>query len=197
MSFTQLILASQSPRRKELLEQMGYLFEILPSGLAEMPSMGESPAAYCTRTAMEKAVAVGQSNPDALVIGADTVVALGDTILEKPKSPQEAEFMLSRLSGQTHQVWTGLCVHCCSQAIEIVKGISTTVQFKNLAQQEISAYVATGEPMDKAGSYAIQGGARHFVKEIDGSYHNVIGLPTFELGKILEDLQIPDSFRCA
>ena len=185
-----IILASESPRRKELLSKMELSYDIIPSGLVEMPPMGESPGAYSARMAMEKAVAVGSDYPDHLVIGADTVVAADDKILGKPKSPQDAALMLSFLSGRWHEVWTGICVFCSSRNVQIVKSTQSSVLFKQLTGKEIEEYVNTGEPMDKAGAYAIQGLGKELVREIKGSYHNIIGLPTFELSKILSDLGI-------
>lgn len=186
-----IVLASQSPRRKMLLEKLNVAFQVVPSRLAELPPMGERPNAYAARMALEKAVKVGQFFPDHLVIGADTVVAIQDVILGKPKSPQEAVLMLSRLSGQVHEVWTGICVYHARSGTEIVKAVSTAVRFRELTQDEIDAYVQSGEPMDKAGAYAIQGLGKSLVRDLKGSYHNVIGLPTMELGKILEQIGVP------
>mgnify|MGYP006274045187 CR=1 FL=1 len=194
-----IILASQSPRRQQLMEQMGVAFRVQASNMPEMPSMGERPNAFAVRMALEKAVKVGENQPDFLVIGADTVVAIGDQILGKPKSRQEAAMMLSQLSKQWHEVWTGICVYCRAQNIQINRAACTEVCFRELPMDEIEAYVATGEPDDKAGSYAIQGEAKKFVREIRGSYHNVIGLPTIELGKILYELGVleaPSNYGC-
>lgn len=189
-AFEGIILASQSPRRKKLLEKMDLVFQVIPSDLVEMPPMGDKPNAYSSRTALEKAIKVGERYPNHLIIGADTVVALQDRIMGKPKSKEEASLMLSRLSNQWHEVWTGYCVYNKAKSIQIVKAVCSHVLFRNLTVEEIDAYVATGEPEDKAGSYAIQGQGKALVKKIKGSYHNIIGLPTIELGKTLYQLGI-------
>ncbi len=188
--FAGIILASESPRRKVLLKKLDVDFTIIPSGLAEMPPMGDAPNAYAARNAMEKAVKVAQSNPEHLIIGADTIVALGDRILGKPKSAREAVLMLSILSGQWHEVWTGICVMCMNRNVQITKAVRSSVLFRDLTNEQIEQYVSTGEPMDKAGSYAIQGGGKVFVKQIKGSYHNIIGLPTLELARVFQELGI-------
>jgi len=188
--FAGIILASQSPRRQKLLEQMGVAFEVIPSELAEMPVMGDRPNVYVARMALEKALKVAHSYPDHLIIGADTIVAWEDRILGKPATGQEAALMLSLLSGCWHDVWTGLCVCCRKQNIQIVKAAHSSVHFRNVTEAEINEYVETGEPMDKAGAYAIQGKGKKFIKEIQGSYHNIVGLPTLELAKIFETVGI-------
>lgn len=185
-----IILASESPRRKDLLQRMGLEFTVIPSGLVEMPPMGDSPCAYVSRMAMEKAVHVGQSYPTHVVIGADTIVVCEGHIMGKPGSVKEASLMLSRLANKWHEVWTGLCVTVRNQHVEIVKAIRSRVCFRDLSLADIETYVATGEPMDKAGAYAIQGKGGALVKSIEGSFHNIIGLPTLELGKILLDLGV-------
>lgn len=191
--FKGIVLASISPRRKKLLESMGIKFIVIPSKLVEMPPMGDLPNTYSARMAMEKAVKVGQEHPDHLIIGADTVVALDGLIMGKPASTEEASVMLSRLSGQWHDVWTGICVYNKRHAIEIVRAVRTQVRFRELTLEEIDAYIQTGEPMDKAGAYGIQGKGSTLVREITGSYHNVIGLPTLELGKILDALGVSNN----
>lgn len=185
-----IILASQSPRRKNLLEAMNIPFQVIPSQIAEHPPMGELPGAYSARLALEKAMQVGESNPDHLIIGADTVVAIQDKILGKPSSPQEAGLMLSWLSGRWHEVWTGVCIYHEKSHNQMMKAVCSEVRFKNLSEEEITRYIQSGEPMDKAGAYAIQGLGRVLVRELRGSYHNVIGLPTIELGKMLQDLGV-------
>jgi septum formation protein len=188
--FAGIILASESPRRRKLLKSMDVEFQVIPSGLVEMPPMGDTPNAYSARMAMEKAVKIGQDHPEYLVIGADTVVAIDDHVMGKPASKQEASLMLSRLSGRWHEVWTGFCVYCGLHNIQIVKAVKSSVRFRDLTLDEIEQYIETGEPMDKAGAYAIQGRGNTLVREIKGSYHNVIGLPTLELGKTLDELGI-------
>jgi len=189
-SFDGIILASQSPRRKMLMEKMGLTFTVQPSGLVEFPPMGDLPNAYAGRMAMEKAIKVGQAMQRFLVIGADTVVSNSGKIMGKPANKHEASLMLSQLSGKWHEVWTGLCVYNHQYGSEVTKAIKTDVHFREISIAEIDSYIETGEPMDKAGSYAIQGQGNKLVKEIKGSYHNVIGLPTFELGYILNDLGV-------
>ncbi len=185
-----IILASQSPRRKTLLEMLGISFTVIPSHITELPPMGETPGSYSARLALEKAMEIAHDNPDDVVIGADTVVAINDVIMGKPGSPNEASVMLSRLSGEWHEVWTGLCLYHKNSNTQHVKAVCSQVRFKNLSTEEIDAYVKTGEPMDKAGAYAIQGKGQSLVKELKGSFHNVIGLPTLELAKMLEDIGV-------
>jgi len=186
-----IILASQSPRRKILLEKMNIPFRIVPSRIAELPPLGERPGAYSARMAMEKALEVAESHPDHLIIGADTVVSINDTILGKPASTNEAVMMLSRLSGQWHEVWTGICLYHKKSNSQEIKAVCSHVHFRPLSVEEITRYVETGEPMDKAGAYAIQGKGKALVRELKGSYHNVIGLPTLELAKMLQDIGVP------
>ncbi|MEW6235378.1 MAG: Maf family protein [Candidatus Omnitrophota bacterium] len=188
--FSGIILASESPRRRKLLEKMDIVFQTIPSDLVEMPPLGERPNVYASRMALEKAVKVGQAYADYLIVGADTVVAVDAVIMGKPKSPEEALLMLSRLSNRWHEVWTGICVYNQKQNIQIVQAVCSSVRFRNLSLQDIEEYVKSGEPMDKAGAYAIQGRGKVLVKEIKGSFHNIIGLPTLELGKIFQQLGI-------
>ncbi len=192
--FEGIILASQSPRRKKLMEKLGIPFVIQTSKFTEFPPMGDLPNAYSSRMALEKAITVGSQFPDHLVIGADTVVAVDDHIMGKPKNNEEAALMLSRLSNRWHEVWTGICVYNQKRDIEVVKAIRSSVCFKKLSENDIEDYILTGEPMDKAGAYAIQEGGKGFVKEIQGSYHNIIGLPTLELSRILYELGVESNF---
>jgi septum formation protein len=185
-----IILASQSPRRFDLLSKTAIPFEVIPSRIEEMPPMDERPNTYAVRTAYEKALAVAEEHPDRIVIGADTVVAVEDRILGKPKSPQDAQLMLGLLSGKWHEVWTGISVLHLALDITENRAVKSEVHFKELTLDEIEAYIETGEPMDKAGSYGIQGKAKRFVKEIKGSYENIVGLPVFELCKILDKLGV-------
>ena len=168
-----LILASASPRRVALLDEAGVEFDQQPANVDESPRPGESPEAYVSRLAEAKARASWK--PGCRSLGADTIVTLDGVILGKPRDPTEARVMLRHLSGRSHEVLTGVAVfdgNRCSRACE-----RTEVRFRDLADSEIDAYVASGEPMDKAGSYAIQGGASAFVRELAGSYSNVVGLP--------------------
>jgi septum formation protein len=176
-----VILASTSPRRRELLTLAGIAFTVVPSPADEpAPDAGELPAAYAARMARLKAAAVARAHPEAVVIGADSVVAVGDVILGKPRDAAEAKRMLTLLSGRVHQVVTGCALFGLGEQPEIFT-VSTDVAMTPLSEAAIDAYVATGEPMDKAGAYAIQGRAAAFVTEIHGSYTNVVGLPLAEV----------------
>lgn len=180
-----VILASTSPRRRELLTLAGIAFTVVPSPAEEpAPDAGELPAAYAARMARLKAAAVAHAHPEAIVIGADSVVAIGDVILGKPRDAAEAKRMLTLLSGRVHQVVTGCALFGLGEQPEIFT-VSTDVAMTPLSEAAIDAYVATGEPMDKAGAYAIQGRAAAFVTEIHGSYTNVVGLPLAEVARLL------------
>ncbi len=178
-----LVLASASPRRRELLAQAGYSFEVCPAHIPEDPKPGEEPVAYVTRLAREKAEAVFRqlqagrdaAAEDLAVLGADTTVTLDNRILGKPENAADATRMLRLLSGRTHRVITGVALvsaHAAEVAAEV-----TAVRFLTLSEGEIADYVATGEPMDKAGAYAIQGMAARWIPRIEGCYFNVVGLP--------------------
>ncbi len=184
-----LILASASPRRRELLAQLRIPFDVVVSGLDEMPWPREKPASYALRNASEKARAVAARHPDACVIAADTIVVLDDQILEKPADASHAVEMLKRLSGREHVVITGLCVRrpWNSGFREEADAVKTRVWFRALTDVEIESYAATSEPMDKAGAYAIQGGAASFVERIDGPYDNVVGLPVDAVRRLLAE----------
>ena len=172
------------------MEMLGLYFLVEPSDLPEPAPIDEAPGPYAARLAREKAEAVAKKHPHGIVIGADTIVACGSRILGKPEDESVAREMLQFLSGTTHEVWTGLAVICMAGRIEEVRAVRSEVVFKDLSEQDIADYVATGEPMDKAGAYAIQGGASRFVRRIKGSYHNVIGLPTLELARMLQKVGI-------
>lgn len=168
-----LVLASASPRRQEILRTAGIPFIVRPADVDETPIAGEMPEAFVGRLAEAKAQAVRQD--DEQVLGADTVVVVDKTVLGKPADADDARRMLRSLSGRAHQVLTGICLlndNDVQQAVE-----ETTVYFRDLDEQEIADYVATGEPMDKAGAYGIQGGASKFIHRIEGCYFNVVGLP--------------------
>jgi MAF protein len=169
-----LILASQSPRRKEILQNAGLDFEVRVAGIEESQRPGEPPAAYVRRLAMEKAEAV-QAGPGEVVLAADTVVVVDSTVLGKPGSQSEAKEMLRLLSGREHRVLTGICLRDSERSI--VDCVETTVRFMPMSDDEIDWYVTTGEPMDKAGAYAIQGLGSRFIDRIEGCYWNVVGLP--------------------
>jgi septum formation protein len=169
-----LILASRSPRRSELLHLAGFTFRVRSRPVAEVRSPGETPRDYAMRLASEKAEAswVGR---DEIVLGADTIVVLGERVLEKPVDPAGAQAMLEALSGRAHTVITGICLRHPRGAI--LDAESTEVYFAQLDSAEIEAYIASREPMDKAGAYGIQGLASKFVQRIEGCYFNVMGLP--------------------
>jgi len=171
----ELILASQSPRRKELLTLMGLTFQTIASDVVETAPPHLTPGALTEHLARQKAEAVARMHPHACVIGSDTVVYIDDTPLNKPKSEQEAFEMLSRLQGREHEVYTGVCVICSGQTDTAHE--RTRVVFAPMTEAEIRWYIQTGEPMDKAGAYGIQGHGGMFVKGIEGNYFNVMGLP--------------------
>ena len=173
-----LILASNSPRRRELLENAGFQFDVRPSGIEETRLPGEPPEDFARRLARDKALDVAkQSKLGSLVLGADTVVAVNGQILEKPVDAADATRMLRTLSGRTHRVITGVCLVRAPESVLAWTHETTSVTFRNLSDDEIGSYVASGEPFDKAGGYAIQGLASRFVPRIEGCYFNVVGLP--------------------
>ncbi len=180
-----LILASRSPRRRYLLEQAGLSFAVIPSTVDEDSIQVTDPARYVKSLAEAKADQVAGQHPDSWVIGADTIVTIGDAILGKPGNPDDARDMLSRLSGQSHGVYTGYAIVCRNRDVRIGTAVRTDVQFKKLNTAEIEWYIQTGEPFDKAGAYAIQGIGTFLVRRINGSYTNVVGLPVCE---VIEDL---------
>lgn len=182
-----IILASASPRRKELLETAGAEFEICVADVDESIPEGILPADAAQMTAQKKALAVAQSHRDSIVIGADTIVVAADKILGKPKDKADAVEMLSMLSGAEHQVITGVCIACGDKEITFAQ--VSKVKFYELTAAEIEAYVATNEPMDKAGAYGIQGRGCVLVEKIEGDYFNIVGLPVArvmrEIGKLM------------
>ncbi|MGQ0503762.1 MAG: Maf family protein [Myxococcaceae bacterium] len=179
---TAFVLASASPRRQELLARLGVPFSVDVASTDEGVRSGERPHDYVRRVAEEKATTVAERHPDALVLAADTSVVLGRSILGKPKNAEDAKVMLTRLSGVTHRVLTAVALAGASRDGILV---STEVDFRPLSAEEVEWYVRTGEPMDKAGSYAIQGTGGFFVKAIRGSHSNVIGLPLVETVELL------------
>jgi septum formation protein len=215
-----LVLASASPRRRELLTQAGFSFKVHPAHIPEEPNPGEEPIAYVTRLAREKAQAVfdelratfaapqeavsaapqnaasvssqeaeGLDGESLAVLGADTTVTLDNHILGKPVDAADAARMLRLLSGRTHKVITGVALVTASSAEAAAE--VTAVRFLTLSDEEISAYIATGEPMDKAGAYAIQGRAARWIPRIEGCYFNVVGLPIALVASLLESHQLP------
>lgn len=186
------VLASSSPRRRELLESAGLRFTIQSPSIDESRRSGELPAAYLRRIARAKLRAVDA--PDsAVVLAADTVVVLNGQVLGKPRDPAEARRMLNALSGATHDVFTGVAVG--RAGLERYRAVKTRVTFRKIESEEIRWYVATGEPLDKAGAYAIQGAGGAFVTAIRGSHSNVIGLPLAEALEMLHELGLPMAWR--
>ncbi len=169
-----LILASRSPRRQEILQRAGIPFLVRPAEVDETPRPGEEACRYVKRLAREKAEAV-EAGPGDIVLGADTVVVVDNEILGKPADAPDAARMLRLLSGREHIVMTGICLVGDGAAVEDVE--KTTVRFVPLSDRDIEEYIATGEPLDKAGAYAIQGFASKFIDRVEGCYFNVVGLP--------------------
>ena len=180
-----LILASASPRRRELLERFGLPFEVVPARGEESAPEGLPPGELVRLLAEQKAAEVARTVPDAaaVIVSADTVVEIDGEVLGKPGTPERAAAMLRRLSGRTHRVWTGVCVRRGDE--RRTDAACTEVRFRSLAEEEIAAYVRTGEPLDKAGAYGYQSLACLFVEEIRGDYFNVVGLPLCLLGQML------------
>ncbi|MBR3158332.1 MAG: septum formation inhibitor Maf [Atopobiaceae bacterium] len=191
-----MILASASPRRKELLERAGFELTIVPADVDESRQPDEKPIDLVARLATLKAHACLKSfdslTPGETLLGADTIVWLDDDVLGKPRDDADAMRMLHELSGKTHHVSTGVCLlmggsHHVKERVFVE---TSHVTFRVLTDDEIRAYVATGEPLDKAGSYAIQGGAQSFVEQLDGDYDNVVGLPVTRVLCELESAQL-------
>ena len=185
-----IILASNSPRRRELLRQIGVVFTSDPADVDERVLPGEGAEAYAVRVALEKArVAAGRAG-NGIVIAADTIVVFGDIILGKPADARDAERMLGMLSGGVHRVISGLAVVDAETGKTHTAAAVTTVWFRDLAPDEIRSYVSTGEPLDKAGAYGIQEKGSLLVEKIEGCYFNVVGLPLSLLGKILREFGV-------
>ncbi len=188
-----LVLASASPRRRELLAQLGIPFDVVPADVDEAVHAGEDARAYVRRVAREKASRAAQRvGAGARVLAADTSVVIDGEVLGKPGDAEEAKRMLRRLSGRPHAVYTAVALDKPSRDEVLVK---TTVHFRALGEDELSWYVATGEPMDKAGAYGIQGRAGMFVERVEGSVSNVIGLPLAETVGLLERAGLPLPWR--
>jgi nucleoside triphosphate pyrophosphatase len=187
-----VVLASSSPRRRELLALVGIPHVVQPADIDETPLPDEAPAALVTRLAREKAARVAQGAPHALVIAADTVVVLDGEILGKPVSVADAEHTVGRLSGRTHTVATGIACALNGRLVSDVEQVAVT--FRRLVADEIRAYVATGEPMDKAGSYGIQGFGATIVQRIDGDYFAVMGLSLVRMLELMRELGVEYHF---
>ena len=183
-----LILASASPRRAELLRELKLKFKVIPSAATEMFDEQLSPRELCQLNAHRKARAVAKKIPDALVLGADTLVFLGCEIFGKPRDLDEAKQMLAKLQGRTHQVVTGVCLMHLRAHRERIFAVSTDVTFRPLTAGQISGYLSKMNPLDKAGAYAIQEHGDKIVAEISGSYSNVVGLPVERLREELKSL---------
>jgi len=198
-----LILASASPRRRELLTSAGIAFTAQSTDIPEIPNPGEEPRAYAERLAREKASVIAAAHPEDAVLGADTIVVVDGLVLEKPVDALDAERMLRLLSGRTHEVITAVCVIAPRQASEKdlseeksasvktdVRSESTQVTFSPLSEREIAYYVSTGESMDKAGAYGIQGIASRWIPRVEGDYSNVVGLPIALVYRMLREHQL-------
>lgn len=185
-----LVLASASPRRQELLRNAGIRFEVQPADIPEDPLAGEDPKSCAERLAKEKALAVAgqRPQPGVAVLGADTIVVIDNRILGKPIDATDAARMLAMLSGREHKVITGVCLAVSDQLF--VASETTLVQMSEISEQEIADYVATGEPMDKAGAYGIQGIASRWIPRIEGDYSNVVGLPVALVYRMLRQLEL-------
>jgi septum formation protein len=177
MNLPTLILASSSPRRSELLQQLGVEFQVLPGVVEEIQSEHLTPHETCQLNAYRKARVVAKKHPDALVLGADTIVCLGTEVFGKPLNLSDAHRMLAKLQGRTHEVVTGVCLLHLRSHRQKVFAVSTIVTFRNLHSDQIRRYLAKVNPLDKAGSYAIQEEGDEIVKRISGSFSNVVGLP--------------------
>jgi septum formation protein len=190
-----LVLASASPRRQELLRNAGIAFTVHPANIPEVPLSGESPRACAERLAREKARAVFRQQPGKLVLGADTIVVIDAEILGKPRDQADAARMLRLLSGRTHEVITGVCLvgalrtedQKLETGFEDTRSETTLVTMTALSDEDLHSYIANGEPMDKAGAYAIQGMASRWIPRIDGNYFNVVGLPVALVQRMLQE----------
>ena len=200
-----LVLASASPRRQELLRSAGIAVTVQPTNLPEAPLDGEAPKAFAERLAREKAWAVFKQRPNDFVLGADTIVVVGKEILGKPSNAADAARMLKMLSGRSHEVTTAVCLmgprpaaapegnagaSAKSESLGDTRSETTLVKMNELTDEEIQAYILTGEPMDKAGAYAIQGMASRWIPRIEGDYANVVGLPTALVYRMLREHKV-------
>lgn len=192
MTALRVILASQSPRRRELLAQIGIAHEVRPADIDETFLEGEHPPAHAERLAREKALRLAVDNPSAVVIGADTIVVVDERVLGKPASKDDAQRMLRELAGRQHMVYTAVAVARSGTVVSGVEAVAVT--FRPLSDAQIAAYVATGEPMDKAGGYGIQGFGATLVERIDGDYFSVMGLALGRLVALLAEAGIDYTF---
>jgi septum formation protein len=192
LSDVRVILASTSPRRHQLLNLVGIDHEVRPSDAEEIQLPEEAPEAYAERLARAKAQVVAREAPDALVVGADTIVVIDDSVLEKPLDEQHAQQMLERLSGRTHVVMTAVAVAYEGRTVSTVEKVSVT--FRRLLHNEMWSYIKTGEPMDKAGAYGIQGFGATIVNRIDGDYFAVMGLSLVRLVDLMREVGVQYDF---
>ena len=179
------ILASQSPRRRELLTSIGLTFDVMPSDVPEVHQPGESPEEYVARLSRDKAAAIAAKHGDAWIIAADTTVLLGDELLEKPIDDADARRMLATIAGKTHIVYSGVTLQNAASGWRDTRVAESEVRMLPLDERDIAWYVSTGEPLDKAGAYAVQGIGAMFIDSIHGSYTNVVGLPLALLFQML------------
>lgn len=185
-----IILASASPRRKQLLKQLGLEFEVVASNVEEVFNPRLKPRHQVEELALQKAQAVAGNYEDAIIIGADTLVALGEELIGKPKDTNDAKRMLKKLRGRQHTVVTGFVLIDTANKRTIIKSVETKVWFRKLSPAEISSYVEKEKPMDKAGAYAIQDLGILFIEKIEGDYFGAVGLPLFTLAKELKKLGV-------
>ncbi|MCR4264263.1 MAG: Maf family protein [Candidatus Roizmanbacteria bacterium] len=184
----QIILASSSPRRKKILEQMGLNFHVMPTHYVEKKGVTVDPHMLVKKNARGKAKAVAKQFENAIIIAADSIVYSNNEILEKPQSEKEAKEMLRKLSGTVHEVITGFCIVDTETGKSVARSESTKVFFKKITSEEIDWYVSTGEPMDKAGAYAIQERGAIFIRKTEGDFFNAVGLPVFSLFEELKKI---------
>lgn len=185
----EILLASKSPRRRELLSQIGVRYRVIDVDVPEQHQPGERPEIYVRRLALSKALAGLADNKNCVVMGADTIVCCDEQILEKPNDVEDFRKMLKTLSGRQHEVKTAVAL--CCQNREIIESSSSSVTFRTLTEGEVDRYWETGEPKDKAGGYAIQGMGAVFVEKIIGSYSGIVGLPIEKVFGMLKQLEIP------
>ena len=181
-----IILASASPRRREILENTNVKFDIISSSIEELVLEGESPCQMVMRLAFEKGIDIASKRKSDLVISADTIVVLDNTVLGKPKDEKEAKVMITNLSGKTHQVITGISLINLENDKKVIDYVISNVKFKNLSEDDINDYIKTKESLDKAGAYGIQGYGALLVEEIQGDYFNIVGLPISKLSDLLK-----------
>jgi septum formation protein len=182
-----LLLASASPRRQRYFQELGLEYRSHPADIVEVARLEEEPESYVRRMAEEKARSIMALYPESWIVAADTEVSLAGSVLGKPEDGEAAVAMLMRLSGQEHLVQTGICLACRQEGVVAVRSVTTRVVFCPFPEQVARAYAATGEPLDKAGAYGIQGQGAFLVQEVNGSYSNVVGLPLYELLLMLEE----------